>query len=559
MSRENRLSFAASLSLGLLFLGILILLCLVLYHIGHSTLSLSHTEKYIFAGLIGLAVILLVLGQFFSTSTGTRFLSRIFQIPVDDIKQVRAQKKYRVLSLAVFLAFFVTIYFTYLDEKQAVFNLDATRYHSDTHEYLRVSSYPLTDIRFLAGIRSFGLPLFYKVVGYNGSNFIYQGNMNHVSRVQWEISVVSWTLLAVVTCFAMKNWISRIFIFSSILMLGASVDISFWDHPLLTESLAISLFILLLSLLILAGLFMESVRKASPWIQALLVAVILLVAILYTFIRDTNAYFLLFLAGFMVLGVFIRAVRKAPLFPAYLSIAIGFILLFWFGNTSVNLGKRYVPPLLHVFGYRFIPQEQSRTFFIDHGMPFDARIATIDRLTLHELNSNFVTDPSILRLIAWLGEDGERLNIQYLLSHPGYFFFSPLNDIQHIVNGRYAEYRLNLTPTPVRLRLLSAIAYLRFKWLPILFLILALVCIGLIFERSNRGRIIWYILLALFLTAYPLSLIAWHGDTNDIERHSVQVAVQLRLAVWILLGLCIERGYPLVKKFRARARMKESI
>jgi hypothetical protein len=296
-------------------------------------------------------------------------------------------------------------------------------------------------------------------------------------------------------------------------------------------------------------------------VQVLLIGIILMVAVLYTFIRDTDGYFLLFLACFMLVGVCFRMIRKAALFPAYLSIALGFLVIFLLGNTSANTGERYIPPMLHVFAYRFIPQEQSRNFFLAHGMPFDNRIASLDTLTLHQLNSHLVTDPSILWLIAWLGTDGEKATMQYLISHPGYFLFAPLRDVQQIINGQYTVYRLTgITPVPARISWLSAILYLRFDWLPVLFLVLAVVSIVLIFAKSNRSRIIWYIVLAAFLTAYPLAVIGWHGDTNDIERHSVQVAIQLRLAVWILLGLLVERGYALLRyKLNERAEKKETI
>jgi hypothetical protein len=559
-STESRLYLASYLSISSLFMGMVILFFLVFYHLMHNTMTLSHADKIIYAGLSVPLIILFLGGILLSTPFGTRFVSRKFVISAEHIDQVRSQQLYRSLSLVVLLIFFATIYLGFIDQKQAVYNLSTTRYHSDTIEYLQVGSYSFSNINFWAGIRSFSLPLFYKAAGYNFSNYMDQGNMNRVSRIQWDISIICWTILAVTVCFAMKNWISRLFTFSMIFFLGASLDISFWDRVLLTESLAISLFILLMALLVIGGLLMEKACKVPVWLQVLIIGVIFFVAILYTFIRDTDAYFLLFLACFMIAGAFLPVIRKAALFPAYLTIALGFLVIFWLGNSSANIGKRYVPPMLHVFAYRFIPQEQSRDFFLSHGMPFDNTIASVDSLTLHQLNSHLVTDPSINRLIAWLGEDGERLTIQYLISHPGYFLFAPLGDIQHIVNGQYAEYRLTATtPAPARIRWLSFITYPRFVWLPLLFLVLALVSIGLILDRSNRGRTIWYIIPILFLTAYPLAVLAWHGDTNDIERHSVQVAIQLRLAVWILLGLMVERGYASLRnKLNERAWKKDN-
>jgi hypothetical protein len=42
-------------------------------------------------------------------------------------------------------------------------------------------------------------------------------------------------------------------------------------------------------------------------------------------------------------------------------------------------------------------------------------------------------------------------------------------------------------------------------------------------------------------------MICWHADTIALDRHAVQVAIQLRLAVWILVGLLVERGYAFLR------------
>jgi hypothetical protein len=57
-----------------------------------------------------------------------------------------------------------------------------------------------------------------------------------------------------------------------------------------------------------------------------------------------------------------------------------------------------------------------------------------------------------------------------------------------------------------------------------------------------------------------MAVICWHGDAFEIERHSLQVAIQLRLAVWILLGLLVERGYLFLRnKLNERAEKEENI
>jgi hypothetical protein len=56
--------------------------------------------------------------------------------------------------------------------------------------------------------------------------------------------------------------------------------------------------------------------------------------------------------------------------------------------------------------------------------------------------------------------------------------------------------------------------------------------------------------LALFLSAYPLAILVWQSDPTDIERHALQIAVQLRLASWVVIALILEQCIGFLKKRR---------
>jgi ABC-type Fe3+ transport system permease subunit len=51
--------------------------------------------------------------------------------------------------------------------------------------------------------------------------------------------------------------------------------------------------------------------------------------------------------------------------------------------------------------------------------------------------------------------------------------------------------------------------------------------------RGSKKRSLWIVILALVASIYPLMFIVWHGNPQEIERHALQIAVQLRLAGWL--------------------------
>jgi hypothetical protein len=136
-----------------------------------------------------------------------------------------------------------------------------------------------------------------------------------------------------------------------------------------------------------------------------------------------------------------------------------------------------------------------------------------------------------------------------MLTHPGYAFLEPIAEIQSLINGNVADYRNILSPTPLRLSILTGIFYPEFSILPIIFLIFFGTSIFLAFKTHFSVFSVIFILV-LFITAVPFLLLVWHSDSNDITRHALQAAIQLRLACWLCLLLVAENLWVyLDKKF----------
>ena len=73
---------------------------------------------------------------------------------------------------------------------------------------------------------------------------------------------------------------------------------------------------------------------------------------------------------------------------------------------------------------------------------------------------------------------------------------------------------------------------------------------------GSEKRSLWVVILALVVSIYPLMFIVWHGNPQEIERHALQIAVQLRLAGWMAviawlawLSSIIEEGNKAAREF----------
>ena len=545
-----RLAFTRYIHFILQLFGLLLLLFLVLDHLlFHSVVSLSHLEKYLYLIVAAVASLSLLAGFWAGTSSGRHLVTKWMHIIENEVDHLPKNDRYRFLGLLVLLTAYAVVFVAFLDSKYAVIHLDASRYFNDTRGYIESSSYSLSDIRFWSGSRPFTLPLFYKMIGYDFSNYIQQDAMERVGQYQVAISIFSWTLLAVVFSMGIKRRFLKILAFSIILFLGASLFITQWDRSMLSESLSTSLMVMLLGFLIIVGLLWDRRQKISTGILIILLILILLTAVLYAFTRDTNAYMLVAFSGLMVIGLFSSRVRKHPVLRAYLAILTGFMVIFLLVNVTTNVGKRSISSLFHVVVFRVIPQQERLDYFIAHGMPYDESYDSLQSLGLKQLDQAVISEKLVQQLYGWVNDHGQSVIISYLLSHPAYTLGAPFGDVQHWANSENNGYRKILVPTSTRIRILSTIMYPLWDWLPGLFLVLFLVCIGMIWKGRQSG-LLWFLVFTLFFSAYPLVLLIWHSDTNDLERHAFQISVQLRLASWMLIVMLIDRGSIYIRERR---------
>lgn len=326
--------------------------------------------------------------------------------------------------------------------------------------------------------------------------------------------------------------------FFIVLAFGASIDVTAWDKAMLTESISTSLLVVFLAFIILASIAWGK-NKQYPFVKKFLaVAAILISGMFYAFAHDPNAYFILFADLILGCGIFFLSVRKNPLFFSYLAIVLGLLTIFVVQTINANSGKRYVIPIVHVIIDRVVPSEENLNFFIQKGMPFNPKVASMTSWSFHLETTG--TDPAIKPFVAWVGKQGKQVTIQFLLSRPAYLLTAPLQDFQYLVNGENSEYRLTIAPPNFRITVLTDGMYPRTEWLPYLFGILLITNIFVLWKNKHHNTL-WFFTLLLFITTYPLSVLVWQTDTIELQRHAFQIALQLRLASWIVILLLFER------------------
>jgi hypothetical protein len=539
-------------------LGLLILFFIITNHFLHAGTTLSHMEKYLYITLSAVAGLALLAGFGTLTRLGRKWVARLARISESEMMKVRPDSIDHLAKGLVLLTTFGVIFMAYLDSKYAVIHLDASRFYNDTRGYVSLTNYDLSDIHFWSGSRPFTLPLVFKICGYTASNFEQQDAMERVSRCQSSLSILSWSILAAAFSLGMKRYISKVIAFTLVLFLGASLYVTQWDRSMLAESVSTSFMVLVLGFLVMAAWLWDKRQAISNWIQAILWVLLLFAAIFYSFSRDTNVYSLLAVSGLMIVGLFFSSVRTHPMFRFYLTVLVSFLIIFLINNMTTNVGKRYQESLFHVVIYRVIPQQESLDYFRAHGMPYQESYLSLQSLSLKEIFAVGQSDKSVQPLFNWTSEHGKSVLTGYLLSRPVYALSAPFRDIQQWVNSCNNVYRKIITPTSMRINILSTLVYPLWNWLPALFLALLLICIGVIWKDPQRGSV-WFLVLILFATVYPLALLCWHTDTNDLERHAFQISLQLRLAAWMMFALVLERGFDYVQERKKGAALTRKI
>jgi hypothetical protein len=143
--------------------------------------------------------------------------------------------------------------------------------------------------------------------------------------------------------------------------------------------------------------------------------------------------------------------------------------------------------------------------------------------------------------------DGRHVYFNYLLTHPGWTLSRPFDDRQRFFGTAVTGYgtEFHLEPRGAFGVIGSFAAPRSIPLMEFWSLAVAVALASCCFDRRRRipAAVLGVTLLLAVLAFYA----SWHGDAEEIDRHALTAAIQLRLVLWIGTVLAID---VLAEKFR---------
>ena len=383
---------------------------------------------------------------------------------------------------------------------------------NDSAVYSAVASKPLWSHAFWVAPRPPLTPLLIKLVG-SSSAF---------TTAQAVIGALSWGFLAwTVGRLAPVGW-RRVGATWATLAFATTLPITLWNRSVLSESLSMSLLAL-----VFAGGIWTSRRPTWPRVATTAVACLCLAAT-----RDSEVWTVAMLGAAVVVWAVTRrsATQRVAVLAGCLLAAV--VVTGW-GTLASHRSTEVVGD---VYVVRIFPYPERVAWFAAHGMPQQHRIdqlATSMPPAPHTAKTVTIApdDPAFGPLRRWITTRGTGTYLLWLATHPWYVVTEPLQRPERSFNfyrGDLADYAATSNPmtsplTPV-------------LWPSLLGLdVMAAMAIALGARSGAWRQPAWRAVAVLAAIGIPAMLIAWHGDGQEVTRHTVEGFAELRLGVWILL------------------------
>jgi hypothetical protein len=402
------------------------------------------------------------------------------------------------------------------------FGIETLR-QQDTEAYELVMNQPLFSLDFFAGARSWTVPLLWKVLPDADSER---------AAGQFILSCAAWPVLAWAVARCVQSGLFRYVAFGLVLLFSLTLAVVRWDLVMLSESVSISLTVLVIAA------WLELVR--SP--RRSMVVALLALTLLWVFARDSNGIIALVIVPLIALW----AIRPpAALGRAWVGVlAAGTFAIFFAGLIATTTDeaelRRNERPILHVIGRRVLADEDQTRWWRDHGMPAPPPRVIRDRRSLAGIaEGGLPSDPATDEFLEWAREHGRDTHARYLLTHPYQTVKQTIGKRQRLLAGVTVGYRppdaRNILPEPLDELVYPRDAQDVYFWMIVIGLGAGVVALTLGARRT------WWVPVVAFAVQAPHAIVVYHGDTLEIPRHAMLVAITTRLSLLLLAILAFDR------------------
>jgi hypothetical protein len=358
-----------------------------------------------------------------------------------------------------------------------------------------------------------------------------------INVVQTILSGLAWLSLAWVFSRVIRTGWLQMAAFTFILGFSLAPPVQMWNHIIQSESLSISLMALILAV------WMSLLQR---WRWEKLIALIFLFA-WWTGTRETNVYLGLLVAGMLF---FVGLTYKRQRF--YWAVSV---LLVLFGYVNLQISEiptipRWLYPLTNTVLNRILPDDDFLLYFEGKGLPVSARLLSLSGGFANSGDFAVFNDPGLNDAENWLLKRGKDAYIRFLIDHPVYTLTSPWRHARELLAPqdllRYAPDQY----APILGWLFGGVFFLYSVWSVGL---LAVIGFGIsMLAKSWQGSSAFWLVFGLWALFFPHFYLVWHGDAFEVGRHAIQASVQLRLALWLLIVLALDKI--LTNDYRIRTR-----
>jgi len=357
------------------------------------------------------------------------------------------------------------------------------------------------------------------------------GNARGMVVGQALVGAVCWAALALSAAAWFRFRTSRIAVAGVLAALGCTTIVTNWDAAKLSESLGLSLTVLVIAA------WLNFVRRTEAG-TALFVA---LATLPWLFVRQSlipTAWLVVGLAGLAAVVAWRR--RGTADLAVRLVAALCLVLAAETAVATVTYShnQEIVQENLRVIIANRVASDPARLeWFEDHGMPVPAS-GRLDPDSLRE-------DPTFSR---WVAGEGRSTYLRYLLTHPWYTATAPLDDVTDLQRSTADEVEPSAamlsppdhyaTTRPVLPSVAEDLLFGAGDTGTVIFLLVLVG--GWSLARLRRRSARWAIPWALVGLAVTSLYTGWHGATPELGRLALMGATMLRIGLFLQLAVLIE-------------------
>ncbi len=352
----------------------------------------------------------------------------------------------------------------------------------------------------------------------------------------------AWQWLARSTARLARQRVAQMAIVVVLLALSLAPELLIWNAAVASEGLSISCVVATF-----AAALTAIRHTGSRW--WLIASGFLAVS---TIGRDTNAIVAI---GVIVVaaGVFVR--RRQWRGAAVLSIVMCASAVVG-SNALANQADppRWFYPLQENIVERVTPVPEYLAWFTAHGMPQSAAVASL-RPSYFYSRLRLEQGPEFAPFRAWLREHGQSVYFRFVLTHAKWQARSFIRDRGYVLLPSVALYAHQTQATPGRVfGWFGWLSFWRSAGLMWGWAALGIIAgaVGRLGWRRDDRTLRWMLVFAV-ATAALHAFVAYVGDYFEVGRHTLTANMQLRVALWIITLLIVDRNFGRIKTVSSSA------